>query len=136
LKPEVNGAQLRRPEAEMAETEKRVGGCHCGAVRYTVELEPGAAVISCNCSMCGKAATLLAFVPAERFNLQSGEDATTDYQFNKHHIHHLFCRTCGIKSFARGAGRDGQPMVAVNVRCLDGFEADQFTIKDFDGRSR
>ena len=119
----------------MAETEKRVGGCHCGAVRYVVQLERGVKAQSCNCSMCGKAATLLAFVPESRFELQSGADATTDYLFNKHHIHHLFCRTCGIKSFARGAGRDGEPMVAVNVRCLDGFEEGQFELRTFDGRS-
>jgi len=120
----------------MAETEPRSGGCHCGAVRYTVELDRGATVQSCNCSMCGKAATLLSFVPAERFRLERGADATTDYLFNKHHIHHLFCQTCGIKSFARGAGPDGKPMVAVNVRCLDGFEPSQFKVREFEGRSR
>jgi len=26
--------------------------------------------------------------------------------------------------------------VAVNVRCLDGFEPGQFQVQDFDGRSR
>ena len=119
----------------MAESETRQGSCHCGAVRYTVELARGASVISCNCSMCGKAGTLLAFVPASRFRLEHGEDATTDYQFNKHVIHHLFCKTCGIKSFSRGMGKDG-PTVAINVRCLDGFEPSQFQIKEIDGRSR
>ena len=79
--------------------------------------------------------TLLAFVPASRFRLERGEDATTDYQFNKHVIHHLFCKTCGIKSFSRGMGKDG-PTVAINVRCLDGFEPSQFQIKEIDGRSR
>ena len=117
-------------------TKTHSGGCHCGAVRYHAEIDLSQPVISCNCSMCGKAGTLLTFVPASRFNLQSGADATTDYLFNKHHIHHLFCRTCGIKSFARAAGKDGQPMVAVNVRCLDGFELDQFKVQEFDGRSR
>ncbi len=120
----------------MADTETRRGSCHCGAVRYTVELDRGATAMSCNCSMCGRAGTLLSFVPASRFHLERGEDATTDYLFNKHHIHHLFCKTCGIKSFARGTGPDGQPMVAINVRCLDGFEPDQLRVTQFDGRSR
>jgi hypothetical protein len=120
----------------MAETEKRAGGCQCGAVRYTVELDRGTTVISCNCSMCGKAGTLLTFVPVARFHLDRGEDATSDYQFNNHVIHHLFCKTCGIKAFARGTGRDGQPVAAFNVRCLDGFEPGQFQVKEFDGRSR
>ena len=117
------------------EPETRQGGCQCGAVRYTVQIDRGATALSCNCSMCGRAGTLLAFVPASRFRLERGEDATTDYQFNKHVIHHLFCKTCGIKSFARGTGKDG-PTVAINVRCLDGFEKDQFQVREFDGRSR
>ncbi|HVP62988.1 MAG TPA: GFA family protein [Myxococcaceae bacterium] len=120
----------------MADTETRRGGCHCGAVRYTVELERNPAALSCNCSMCGRAGTLLSFVPASRFHLEHGDDATTDYLFNRRHIHHLFCRTCGIKSFARGTDRDGQETIAVNVRCLDGFEAAQFRVTEFDGRSR
>ncbi len=120
----------------MADTETRGGSCHCGAVRYTVELDRNPAALSCNCSMCGRAGTLLSFVPASRFRLEQGNEATTDYLFNKHSIHHLFCRTCGIKSFARGEGRDGQETVAVNVRCLEGFEPDQFRITPFDGRSR
>jgi len=55
--------------------------------------------------MCGRAGTLLTFVPATQFNLLSGEPALTDYQFNRHAIHHLFCKVCGIKSFARGMAR-------------------------------
>jgi hypothetical protein len=120
----------------MAQTEKRAGGCHCGAVRYTVELDPETTAMNCNCSMCGRAGTLLTFVPAARFQLERGENAMQDYQFNKHVIHHLFCRTCGIKSFARGTGPKGEPMAAVNVRCLDGFEPRQFPVREFDGRSR
>jgi len=78
---------------------------------------------------------LLAFVPADRFRLASGEDALTSYQFREKHIDHLFCRTCGIKSFARGIGQDGRPMVAVNARCLDEVDLDQLTISKFDGKS-
>jgi hypothetical protein len=110
------------------------GGCQCGAVRYDVALELGE-VISCNCSRCGKLGSLLAFAPAEDFKLLSGEDATTEYQFNKHAIHHLFCATCGIQSFARGRKPDGTEMVAVNARCLDGVDIGALKVKAVDGRS-
>jgi hypothetical protein len=84
--------------------------------------------------MCGKAGTLLTFVPASKFHLDRGADATTDYQFNKHVIHHLFCSTCGIQSYSHGKRPDGAEVVAVNARCLDGVDVDSLKVKKVDGR--
>ena len=109
------------------------GGCQCGAVRYEASFELGE-VLSCNCSRCGRLGALLAFMPKESFKLLSGEDATTEYQFNKHVIHHLFCATCGIQSYAHGKGPGGAEMVAVNVRCLDDVDVDSLKVKKVDGR--
>jgi hypothetical protein len=119
----------------MPEANKYTGGCHCGTVRYEVETDLGM-VISCNCSICSKKGLLLSFVPAERFSLVAGESELVDYQFNKHVIHHLSCARCGVESFARGEMPDGTPMVAINVRCLDGVEISELTLTPFDGRSR
>jgi len=117
--------------------ESREGGCHCGKVRYRVTgLDLTRPVVSCNCSMCGRSGTMLTFLPASQFELLSGEDALRDYTFNKNAIHHLFCTSCGIKSFARGSMPDGTPTVAINARCLDGVELDELNVQKFDGRSR
>jgi len=116
-------------------TEKHSGGCHCGRVRYDVTMDLEKPVIGCNCSMCGKKGTLLAFVPTTEFKLVSGEGSLTSYKFNKHIIDHVFCKGCGIKSFAHGKGRDGAKMIALNVRCLDGVELDKLEIKHVDGAS-
>jgi hypothetical protein len=118
----------------MSEAKTYTGGCHCGKVRYETKVDLSAPVISCNCSMCGRTGTLLTFVPAEQFTLLSGADSLTDYQFNKKNIHHLFCKVCGVKSFARGTGRDGKPMVAINARCLDEVEATGLTVRSYDGK--
>lgn len=112
------------------------GGCHCGRVRYQAKVDLDKPVISCNCSMCGRSGTLLTFVPADHFELQSGDGALGDYQFNKHVIHHKFCTTCGIKSFAVGKGKDGADMVAINARCLDDVDLDKLNVNKFDGKSR
>lgn len=119
----------------MGEKQHYTGGCHCGAVRYEVSAALDA-VISCNCSICQKKGTLLSFVPTSDFTLASGEDKLVDYQFNKGVIHHLFCATCGVTSFARGTDPKGQSMVAINIRCLDGIALEDVTIVNFDGRSR
>lgn len=117
-------------------TKMHAGGCHCGKVRFEVEVDLEQSVIACNCSMCGRSGTLLTFVPAAKFTLESGEEQLTDYLFNRHAIHHLFCKVCGIKSFARGQNPDGSPMVAVNARCLDGVEVSALKVRNYDGRSK
>jgi hypothetical protein len=118
----------------MAAAQSFEGGCQCGKVRYKVEvaLDP---VMTCNCSRCQKLGSMLAFTPEDKFQLVQGEDALTEYQFNKHAIHHFFCATCGIQSFSRGAKPDGTKMIAVNVRCLDGVEPDEIKTTKVDGRS-
>jgi hypothetical protein len=117
----------------MAETPTYTGGCHCGAVRYRATMKLDRAM-ACNCSICSKTGTMLAFVPAAQFELLSGADALTDYQFGKKRIHHLFCKHCGIRSFGRGVMPDGAPVVAVNVRCLDGVDLDKVAVDRFDGK--
>lgn len=110
------------------------GSCRCGKVRFeaTTELKNG---MTCNCSICSKKGYILDFIPAERFNLLSGEEVLTEYLFNKEKIHHLFCSVCGIQGFARAAGPDGQDMYAINVRCLEGADLSALTMTEYDGKS-
>ena len=110
------------------------GGCQCGKVRFEVEAEI-AKVVSCNCSRCSKWGALLSAVPMSDFKLLTGQDAATDFQFNKHLVHHPFCATCGIQSYAYGKGPGGKDMVMINVRCLEGIDVGQFEVMNFDGRS-
>jgi hypothetical protein len=111
----------------------RTGGCHCGRVRYEVMTDL-ASVLDCNCSHCSKRGALWNFVPADRFTLTAGGEGLVDYQFNKKLIHHLFCPACGIESFACGKGPDGNDIVAVNVRCLDGIEIGALKLTPINGR--
>lgn len=113
---------------------KHTGGCHCGKVKYEVEMNLENA-ISCNCSICMKRGSFLDFVPVSNFKLLSGEGELQDYQFNKHVIHHNFCKTCGILSFAGGSAPDGTKMVAINVRCLDGIDLSKIKIQEYNGKS-
>jgi len=118
----------------MSEPKNYAGGCHCKAVRFkaTADLSN---VIYCNCSMCGKTGAWLAFIPENQFTLESGEDNLTDYQFNKKIIHHLFCKTCGVRPFGRGMGPNG-PTVAINVRCLDDIDLENVKPVFYDGKSK
>ena len=79
---------------------------------------------------------MLTFAPVEDFKLVSGEDSLTPYLFNKKIINHNFCSKCGVTAFARGKRpTDGAPLIAVNVRCLEGVDVSALEIKHFDGKS-
>lgn len=118
----------------MPEPRTYTGGCHCGAVRFSVTMAIEAGV-ACNCSICSKSATVLAFAPGSAFTLQSGQDDLVDYQFGQRRLHHLFCRRCGLRSFSRGAMPDGTPTVAINLRCVDGLDLAAIPVKAYDGKS-
>ena len=117
----------------MGTASKYTGSCHCGNVRFEVHSDL-ADVISCNCSICARAGYLLTFVPESQFKLLAGKDAQSDYQFNKKHIHHLFCKTCGVRSFGHGKAPDGSEMYAINVRALDGVDLDNLRVKKVNGK--
>ena len=110
------------------------GGCHCGRVRYEATTDPAQA-IACNCSICAKHGLWLAFVKSADFKMVSGLESVATYEFNKHVIQHVFCRHCGVESFARGKDKSGKDTFAINVRCLDGIDVAKLKPKPFDGRS-
>jgi hypothetical protein len=112
------------------------GGCQCGAVRYEVTADLDHTV-TCNCSRCGRLGTVMAFTTKDKFRLLSGEGAMTEYMFNHHVIHHLFCTTCGIQSYSHGLRPDGVEMVAINCRCLDDVDVDTLPpSQKYDGKSK
>jgi hypothetical protein len=96
------------------------GSCHCGAVRFTCDLDLAAGTSKCNCSVCTKARLWKAIAKADALQVTQGESALSDYQFGSRMIHHLFCRHCGIKVMGRGSMEAlGGTFYAVNLACLD-----------------
>jgi len=95
------------------------GSCHCGAVRFECQLDLAQGTSKCNCSICSKGRFWKAIVKADAFRLEQGADCLAEYRFGRENIHHLFCRRCGIKSFARGHMDELGDFYAINVACLD-----------------
>lgn len=116
-----------------SETILHRGGCHCGAVRYTVRAPARILAQSCNCSICARTGFLHLIVPAAAFTLDSGREQLTEYTFNTRVARHLFCRVCGIKSFY--VPRSNPDGYSINVHCLDPGSVEQLDIEPFDGRN-
>ena len=110
------------------------GGCQCGAVRFETDADLDSTV-TCNCSRCQRLGSVLSFTPRDKFTLLSGQDSLTEYRFNRHAIQHLFCKVCGIESFAYAPAPDGTSMAAVNATCLDGVDPCALKSHHYDGRN-
>jgi len=108
------------------------GGCHCGRVRFRVTGDL-AETVDCNCSVCTKKGFLHLIVPPQQFELLSGKDDLTTYQFNTGTAKHTFCRVCGMHPFY--VPRSDPDKIDVNVRCLDGIDVSALRPKPFDGRN-
>ena len=109
------------------------GSCHCGAVAFEVEANEKMVAISCNCSICTKAGNLHLIVPRSKFKLIKGENNLSTYTFDTGEAKHLFCRTCGIKSFY--IPRTNPDGISVNPSCLKP-QPKELIIEKFDGQNR
>lgn len=112
---------------------KLEGGCHCGAVRFAIAVAPPLEVLDCNCSICAKTGFLHLIVPHADFVLSSGAEELGSYRFGTGAAEHLFCKTCGIKSYYQP--RSHPDSWSVNFRCLDQGHSLNPTITSFDGRN-
>jgi len=112
------------------------GSCHCGKISFEVEGELTGAM-ACNCSICSRMGSLLWFVPREKLRVLSSQNEADvgTYTFNKHRIKRHFCRICGIHPYADGTDSKGNPMAAINIRCLPEVALASVPVKHFDGKS-
>ena len=117
----------------MEQTVTHSGSCHCGAVRFEVDAPARVKVEDCNCSICRKSGYLHLIVSRDRFRLLEGEDNLTTYTFNTGTAKHMFCNTCGVKSYY--VPRSHPTGYSVNVRSIDSDTFEALDIHPFDGRN-
>ncbi len=112
---------------------KIAGGCHCRKVRFEAEVPEAVEVIECNCSICTATGFGHVMVPHGDFRLLTDAVALTSYRFGTGAANHLFCATCGIKSFYQP--RSHPAAWSVNLNALDDTTGLTLTVTAFDGRN-
>lgn len=118
-----------------AETvRKHTGGCHCGAVRFEVEID-GSKGTMCNCTVCSKTAWVSGQVKPAAFRLVAGEDALSTYECMGKVMKRRFCKHCSVGCFGPGHLEElGGDFVAINLCALDDFDLSKTELAYWDGR--
>ncbi len=99
--------------------ETYLGSCHCGAVRFEVDMDLDHVRV-CDCSLCRKRGALNHRVEGSQLRLLTPIDELTLYQWHTRTARDYFCPTCGILPFRRP--RTAPDLWTVNVRCLEGVD--------------
>ena len=103
------------------------GSCHCGAVRFEVELDLAQPTYRCNCSICRRTRFWPAVAREEGFRLLAGREQLTQYLFHSRKNEHYFCRVCGVRPFGIGTETPIGRMVGVNIGCLEGLSEEELS---------
>ena len=106
------------------------GSCHCQQVTFKVNAARTPIVTLCNCSICQVNNYHGLIVPKHDFELLSGQENLTNYQFNTRVARHTFCKICGVKAFYNPRSHPGG--VSINIFCLD--PVPEITVNHFDGQ--
>ena len=101
------------------------GSCHCGAIRFEADIDLEEGSNRCNCSYCAKGRAWFVFAKGpQRLRLLHGE-GVSEYRWTppgeaEPHLTFTFCRTCGVRTFAKGHLEHlGGVFHAVSVPTLD-----------------
>jgi hypothetical protein len=96
------------------------GRCHCGAIRYTAEVDP-AKVTICHCTDCQRLSgtAYRASVPAPRasFVLEGTPKTYVKTADSGTRRVHAFCPECGTPVYS--AATENPPQYSLRVGCLD-----------------
>jgi len=96
------------------------GGCHCGAVRFTLHAAPER-VVHCHCSICRRLSMSFfqigAVVRRDDVTVGPGGGNLTSYESSPGFVRQ-FCRTCGAPLFA--FRQTGSEKLYVAATSLDG----------------
>jgi hypothetical protein len=108
------------------------GACHCGTVRFHVQLTDGLHTARrCTCSYCRMRGAVAVSANLDGIAITAGEDALSLYQFGTMAAKHYFCSKCGI--YTHHQRRSNPNQHGINVACLNGlspFDFDEVPVND------
>ena len=111
-------------------TKTYQGSCHCGKVRFEVDLNLDHVRV-CDCSLCRRRGALNHRVEESQLRLLTPLENLTLYQWHTKTAKDYFCPVCGILPFRRP--RRATHLWAINVRCLERVDLESIPIEHVHG---
>ncbi|EJD05618.1 uncharacterized protein FOMMEDRAFT_165994 [Fomitiporia mediterranea MF3/22] len=118
-----------------APTQLFKGTCHCRKFAFEYKHAPldVKKAARCNCSWCARTGGIYIMGPENMLTLDpkfGGWDDFTKFENKTKTVKHYFCPVCGNLMFWTG-----MDLLGVNVRMLDGVDADNLEVEIFDGKN-
>jgi hypothetical protein len=111
------------------------GTCHCGHLKFSVDLDLEKGGTRCNCTICTKTASTNATVKPAQFTALTDESTLGHYAWGTKMATRYFCPHCGVHAYGRGhLEQMGGDFVSVNLNCLDGVDHGTLALGYWDGR--
>ncbi|EMJ87311.1 S-(hydroxymethyl)glutathione synthase [Leptospira kirschneri str. JB] len=106
--------------------KKYNGSCHCGKIRYELDLDLSKGTSKCNCSYCSKVRNWSSMVKPDAFRLITGENELGSYQFGTKSATHQFCKNCGVRILTKGHLEElGGAFISVSLATLDNVNLEE-----------
>jgi len=109
-----------------------VASCHCGAVRLEIAERP-TQITSCNCSLCRRIGSQMAYYRRDQLKIICAPGATTGYVQGDRTLALHHCNVCGCTTHWENIDPTLPDKIGVNTRMIDPAELAGVPVRKFDG---
>lgn len=108
--------------------------CHCGALQLKIEAEAPKTLTSCNCSICRRYGSLMAYFSPKQVTVLAAAGATARYVWGDKMLAFVRCATCGCYSHWEGLDQNSTlDRMGVNARLFTNHDISAIPVRRFDG---
>jgi len=115
--------------------EKKIkinSSCHCGALQLEIKAEAPSVLTSCNCSICYKYGSLMAYFNPSEVKVVSILESVDEYLWGDKSLSFIRCQVCGCYSHWKSLDPNQVKRMGVNARLFTNIEIDKIPIRHFD----
>jgi hypothetical protein len=109
------------------------GSCHCGAIKLEIDANIPEKLTSCNCSICRRTGSLMAYFNPTQVKIKAAADATHRYIWGDKSLAFVRCATCGCQSHWESLDPAQTDRMGVNARLFTNLDISKIRIRHFDG---